>query len=185
MFEEIANYLINIISSLFGAALLLRAWAQAVRLSPNNPYSQAVFQATNWLVLPLRRILPGFAGVDWACIAGAWLTAALALVLTVLIQGVSPLVVLPLGLIVAVLTVLKWALNLLLWLTVLLGVLSWVNPRSESMWPLHQLTAPVLNPIRRRLPATGGIDFSLLVLIVLIEIALMVLGRVGLELYGF
>src|ERR1700731_3026144 len=101
MFEEIANYLINIISSLFGAALLLRAWAQAVRLSPNNPYSQAVFQATNWLVLPLRRILPGFAGVDWACIAGAWLTAALALVLTVLIQGVSPLVVLPLGLIVA------------------------------------------------------------------------------------
>jgi len=180
MFEEIAIYLITIISSLLGAALLLRAWAQAVRLAPNNPFSRAVYQATNWLVLPLRKVLPGFRGIDWACIVGAWLTAVVALALAVLIRGYSPLLLLPMGLVVALLTVVKWGLNLMLWLTVLMGILSWVNPRTEAMWAL-----PLLNPIRRRLPATGGIDFSLLVLIILIQVALMVLARAIFALYGF
>jgi len=89
------------------------------------------------------------------------------------------------GLVVALLTVVKWGLNLMLWLTVLMGILSWVNPRTEAMWALQQLTAPLLNPIRRRLPATGGIDFSLLVLIILIQVALMVLARAIFALYGF
>ena len=185
MFEEIAIYLITIISSLLGAALLLRAWAQAVRLAPNNPFSRAVYQATNWLVLPLRKVLPGFRGIDWACIIGAWLTAVVALALAVLIRGYSPLLLLPMGLVVALLTVVKWGLNLMLWLTVLMGILSWVNPRSEALWALQHLTAPRLNPIRRRLPATGGIDFSLLVLIILIQVALMVLARAIFALYGF
>jgi len=184
MFEEIASYLINIVSSLFGAALLLRAWAQAVRLSPRNPFSQAVFHVTNWLVLPLRKVLPGYAGIDWACLVGAWLTAVVALALSIALQGVSPLAVFPLGLLIALLTVLKWALNLVLWMTVLMGVMSWLNPRNEAMWALQQLTAPCLNPIRRHMPATGGIDFSPLVLIILVQVALMVLGRIGLGLYG-
>jgi YggT family protein len=48
MFGDITRFLLDTIFSLFGAALLLRAWTQAVRLSPRNPLSQAIFQLTGW-----------------------------------------------------------------------------------------------------------------------------------------
>ena len=59
MFGDIARFLLNTVFTLFGAALLLRAWMQVVRMPPYNPVSNAVMQATNWIVLPLRKILPG------------------------------------------------------------------------------------------------------------------------------
>ena len=61
MFGDIARFLLNTVFTLFGAALLLRAWMQVVRMPPYNPVSNAVMQATNWIVLPLRKILPGAA----------------------------------------------------------------------------------------------------------------------------
>ncbi len=60
-----------------------------------------------------------------------------------------------------------------LWL-VILGrvILSWVNPRFEG--PLgrfvYETTEPLLAPIRRVLPQTGMIDFSPLVLLILVGI---------------
>ncbi|MGI4984191.1 MAG: YggT family protein, partial [Janthinobacterium lividum] len=50
MFGDIARFLIDIVFTLFGAALILRVWMQAVRLPPRNPFSQGVFQITDWLV---------------------------------------------------------------------------------------------------------------------------------------
>ena len=185
MLQEIASYLIQIVSSLFGAALLLRAWAMAVRLPPKNQFSQAVFQGTNWLVRPMRRIIPGTGGIDWACIIAAYLTAVLASLLTLLIRGANPLLFFPFGLLTSLLLTLTWGLNLVMWLTVLLGVLSWVNPRTEAMWVLQLLTAPFLNPIRRMLPATSGSDFSPLILIVIVQILLRVLDHLTLMLFGF
>ncbi|MBN8902907.1 MAG: YggT family protein [Rhodospirillales bacterium] len=59
MLVEIARLLLDLVFSLFGALLLLRVWMQATQLPPRNPLSQGVFQFTNWMVLPLRRIVPG------------------------------------------------------------------------------------------------------------------------------
>lgn len=176
MLGEIVSYLIKIAASLFGVALLLRAWALVVHLPPRNPFSQAVFQATNWFVLPLRRIIPGAGGVDWASLLGAYLSALAFLVLTSLVHGASLLSLLPFGLLAALLVAVSWALSLVFWLTLLLGVLSWINPSSEGMWILQTLTAPLLNPIRRMLPSTGGIDFSPLVLIIIVQVLRMVLN---------
>jgi len=184
MLEEIASYLIKIAAYLFGAALLLRAWALTVRLPPRNTFSQAIFQATNWLVLPLRRIIPGTAGVDWASLVGAYLCAVALLILSLLVQGANPLSLFPFGFVLALLLVLSWALSLVFWITLLLGVLSWVNPSSEGMWMLQILTGPLLNPIRRLLPNTGGIDFSPLVLIIIVQVLRMVLDRGQLMIFG-
>jgi YggT family protein len=41
------------------------------------------------------------------------------------------------------------------------------------------LVRPFLAPIQRVLPSVGGVDLSPIVLIVLINVALMVLGRLG------
>ncbi|WP_114815377.1 YggT family protein [Paraburkholderia kururiensis] len=186
MFGDIARFLLNTVFTLFGAALLLRAWLQFVRMPPYNPVSSAVLQVTNWLVLPLRRVIPGTRGIDWASVVAALIAALVYVVLMVLIAGVEPLGLLPMLLLVAVLTVVKWALNLLIWLTILMALLSWLNPRSPAMPILYQLTAPFLNPLRRVVPQVGGVDLSPILLFVIVQVLLMVVTRlaVSLTLFG-
>jgi YggT family protein len=185
MFGDIAQFLLNTIFTIYGAILLLRLWMQAVRLPPYNPLSRTLFQATDWIVIPLRRMLGSAGGIDWACVVAVWLTAVVYLCVSVMVAGSNPLVIFPVGLLIAFLMVVKWALNLILWMTLLMAVMSWVNPRAPAMPLLYALTAPLLNPIRRILPNFGGIDLSPLVLFLLTQVALMVLARVGLPVFGY
>lgn len=187
MFGDIARFLLNTIFTLFGAALLLRAWLHVVRLTPYNPVSQGIFQATNWLVLPLRRVIPAARGIDWTSLFAAWLTAIVFIILMVAVSGGDPASLLPAGFVIALLTIIKWALNLTIWLTLIMALLSWVNPRSPAMAILLQLTAPLLNPLRRVVPTLGGIDLSPLVLLVIVEVLLMIVTRitVSVTMFGF
>ncbi|WP_233864120.1 YggT family protein [Paraburkholderia adhaesiva] len=186
MFGDIARFLLSTIFTLYGAALLLRAWLQFVRVPAYNAVSHAVQQVTNWLVLPLRRIIPGFRGIDWASIVAALLAAIVYVLLAVWLAGIDPFGALPTLALVAVLTVVKWALNLLIWLTILMALLSWLNPNSPAMPVLFQLTAPFLNPLRRILPQLGGLDLSPILLFVIVQVLLMVVTRaaVSLTLFG-
>ena len=185
MFGDIARFLLNTVFTLFGAALLLRAWLQVVRMPPYNPVTNAVLQATNWIVLPLRRILPSTRSIDWASIVATLLAAIIYVVLMVVLTGADPLTLLPTLLIVAVLTVVKWALNLIIWMTILMALLSWLNPRSPAMPILYQLTAPFLNPLRRIVPQLGGIDLSPILLFVIVQVLLMVVTRAAVQLTYF
>jgi len=185
MFGDIARFLLNTVFTLFGAALLLRAWLQVVRMPPYNPVTNAVLQATNWIVLPLRRILPSTRSVDWASLAAALIAAIVYVVLMVVLTGADPLTLVPTLLIVAVLTVIKWALNLIIWMTILMALLSWLNPRSPAMPILYQLTAPFLNPLRRIVPQLGGIDLSPILLFVIVQVLLMVVTRAAVQLTYF
>jgi YggT family protein len=185
MFGDIARFLLNTVFTLFGAALLLRAWLQVVRLPPYNPVSNAVMHATNWIVLPLRRIVPSTRRIDWASILAALIAAVVYVMLMVAVTGVDPLALWPTLLIVALLTVIKWGLNLIIWLTILMALLSWLNPRSPAMPILFQLTAPFLNPLRRVVPNLGGIDLSPILLFVIVQVLLMVVTRAAVQLTYF
>lgn len=178
MFGDVASFLLDTVFTLFGAVLLLRAWMLAVRLPPFNPISHTVFQLSNWLVLPLRKVIPNARNIDWTSIVAAYVVALLYLVLLAASTGASPMGLFPQALLIALFTVIKWALQLLLWTTLLLAVLSWVNPSSPAMAVAMQLTAPFLNPIRRAMPSIGGMDLSALVLFVIIQVLLIVLARV-------
>lgn len=184
MFSDIARFIIDIVFTLFGAVLLLRAWLQAVRVHPHNPISRAVFQATDWIVRPLRRVIPGTGGIDWASVVAAWLTAIVFLVAIMAVSGGNPLALFPIGLGIALLTVLKWALNLVLWLTLIMAVLSWVNPQAPAMPLLYQLTDPFLAPLRRITPRLGGVDLSPLFLFIITQVLLMVVARVSYSIFG-
>jgi YggT family protein len=185
MFGDIARLLLSTFFTLFGAALLLRAWMQAVRMPPYNPVSNAVFHATNWLVLPLRHLVHTKRGLDWASVIAALIASIVYVLLMMLVAGVDPRGLAAVLLIVAVLTVVKWALNLIIWLTILMALLSWLNPRSPAMPILYQLTAPFLNPLRRFVPQLGGIDLSPILLFVIVQILLMIVTRVAVSLTLF
>ncbi|TMS57806.1 YggT family protein [Imbroritus primus] len=184
MLNEIGRFLVDLLLTLFGAALLLRAWSQAVRLPPGNPLSRALFQITDWLVLPLRKVIPGAGGIDWASLVGAWLAALCYLGMVLLLAGTSPALLIPTGLLTALLVVLKWAVSLVMWMTLLMALLSWINPHSPVMGFLQALLAPLLNPLRKFIPLVGGLDLSPLALFIFAQIGLIIITRSGGMLFG-
>src|SRR3546814_838144 len=186
MFGDILRFLLEIISTLFGVALIARVWTHAVRLHPFNPLARGIYQATNWLVLPIRKLIPAGNSVDWSSLFAAWLTALAYLVLIwlVAVGSLIPAALLPAALGSSLLMVVKWALNLIVWLTLLQAVLSWINPMSPLMALLQTLTAPLLAPIRRLLPRSSAIDFSPPVLLLPAPLVLMMLARLTSRSFG-
>ena len=77
MVANIVSLIIDTVSTLLAGVLLLRFWMQAVRVRPPFSLGQFMFKTTDWLVLPLRRVLPGLGGFDWASLVGALLVALL------------------------------------------------------------------------------------------------------------
>ena len=186
MIGEILRFLLDIVFNLVGAVLLARAWIHAAKLHPFNPMSQAILQATNWLVEPLRKVVPTKGGLfDWASLLGALLAAMAYLLLMWLVSTSSmlPAKLLPGLMGASVVTVGRWALNLIVWMTLIQMVLSWVNPLATIMPVLTTLTDPLLAPIRRITPKLGALDLAPLVLLVLAQIAMMVLGRISFTLF--
>ncbi|CAG2156529.1 hypothetical protein LMG31506_05731 [Cupriavidus yeoncheonensis] len=184
MFTEIALFLLDTVFTLFGMALLLRVWMQVTRMPTRNPVSQGVFQVTDWLVRPLRRVIPGLGGIDWATVTGAWLTALAFLLLVATLTGRDLLDFLPMLLLAALLYVLKWGISLVMWVTLLMAILSWVNPHSPVTPAINHLTAPLLRPIQRVMPRLGGFDMSPLVLFLVAQILLMIIARLSVGVFG-
>lgn len=186
MLSEILLILIEIGSSLIGATLMARAWLHAVKLHPFNPVSQAIYQATNWLVQPLRKVLPSGKWIDWASLAAALLFACLSVVLRWMLfySAILPYPMIPAALLSGVLTVLAWGIQLVILLTFANAILSWVNPLASIMPVLRTLTEPMLLPIRRIMPNLNGLDLSPIALIVLAQILAFMIKSVIRNLIG-
>lgn len=186
MNSGVLQFLIETSFTLLGAAFLARGWLYAIRFHPFNPFSHLIFRVTEWLCRPLRAILPTTRSVDLASFLGAYLVAFVYLIaMWVLITLALPptqLILPALG--AAVFTTARWMLNLVIWLTLIQAVLSWVNPLAPIMPMLRTLLAPLLEPIRRIMPNFGAIDLSPLVLLILAQVAMMVLNHISFSLFG-
>src|ERR1700730_17134078 len=73
MFNEALRFLLNTVFGFVVYASLLRFIMQWMRAPFRNPVGQAVTALTDWAVKPLRRLLPGFGGYDWASLLFAWI----------------------------------------------------------------------------------------------------------------
>lgn len=159
-------FLLDSILSFAVFAFLLRVLLQLVRADFRNPLAQAVVALTNWLVLPLRRIVPAVGRFDTASLVALLIVQ---LVATLILFRVRTGVIFPF-VSLAIASVRALALAALLLYTILIFVyaaLSFVAPgaRSPATSLLAALCEPVLRPLRRVLPVVGGIDFSPLVAI--------------------
>lgn len=183
MLIRILSFLLETIFFVLIAAALLRAWMNWVRVNMSAQPGSFVMALTDWLVKPLRRVLPrslAQSRVDWASVIAA---AVLALAYALLWGLLSGVLLGALGLAPLILLMLSFALKMLvrvalqtLFILVLgFAILSWIQPGSPAYVLLGRLTDPVLAPLRRVIPAIGGVDISALVLIVLLQIALMIL----------
>lgn len=177
-------FLIETLGSLLATACVLRAAAMRFQLPPRNPVSQFVIAITDWLVRPLRRVLPPSRGNDWASLAAALLVAlVLGLVWSFMFaRGTDPVygAIIPLALFWLV----KWTIYLVMGLVLLHAVLSWVNPHAPVAPTIEQLTRPFLAPLRRVIPLIGGVDLSPLVLIVIAQVLLTLFESLFLSIVG-
>ncbi len=162
---EALYFLVESVLGLVVFAFLLRVILQLARADFRNPLAQAVIALTNWLVLPLRRVLPP---------AGRFDTASLVALLAVQFAATLVLFRLRTGVVYPFLPLASAALRQLANSTLLLytilifaqAILSFVpGARSPLTSLLDSLCEPVLRPIRRLLPVIGGLDFSPLVAI--------------------
>lgn len=170
---SILQFIVDTAATLLGALLLLRFWMQATRVRPPQQIGQFTFTLTDWLVLPLRRLVPGMGGYDWASLIGAFVVVLLASSL-LLVAGADAEMVLR----HALFRFLSWILYGFMALLIIDAIFSWVNPHAPLAPFVHALNTPILRPIRRVVPPIGGVDLSVLVALVLIQIILFVLRQV-------
>jgi YggT family protein len=174
---EAIRYIVDTLLWLLTLAFVLRLLFQWVRADFRDPMADAIVRLTNWLILPLRRLLPPIGKVDTATVVAVIAIASVRTfaALAMAGQGVGDvgqfLRITLVSLVDLVLRVYLFAL-LLYWLT------SFVSPGgyAPGLRLLGRLCEPILKPVRRIIPPIGQIDFSVLWVSIVIG-ALLVLLR--------
>lgn len=170
-FANAGLILVEFVFGILVALVVLRVLLQLVRANFHNLICQFLYKATNPVLIPLRKIIPSWRRLDIAGIVLAWLLLAIKRVLIFAMFTSVPGI---LGIaIIAVADLLGFVLILMLVLIFVRVIISFVGGDSrQPVVPLiFQLTEPLLAPIRKRLPAPGGIDFS--PMLALLAIALL------------
>lgn len=177
-------FLLETAGFLMVGAALLRAWMNQMKINMSVQPGRFVMALTHWLVAPLRKWLPRTlvqSRVDWGSLAAAVLLALAYGGLWVLLQAALSPAVMSSAVVLAVPVLafkllVRVVLQGLMVLLLVYAVLSWVQPGAPAMGMLERLCSPVLRPVRRLLPPIGGVDLSVLVLIVLLQVGLILLG---------
>ena len=187
MLIRVLSFLLESFFFVLIAAALLRAWMNWTRVNMRAQPGIFVMAVTDWLVKPMRLLLPKAVAqskIDWASLLTA-LVFALAygviwlVLFTMILGGVGLAALQPVMLLsllgLAIKMLLRVALQTLTILVIGFAILSWVQPGSPAYSLLGRLTEPLLAPLRRVIPSVGGIDLSAIVLILALQIGLMVL----------
>jgi YggT family protein len=173
---SIVSLIVHTVAAVFATILLLRFWTQAVRVRPPSSIGSFMYQLSDWLVKPLRRLLPGFGGYDWACLIGAFLVALLTVAVDLwMARGFS--IEFLLG--YAVFRLIEWMLYGFMGLIIIEVIFSWVNPHAPLAPFVQALTDPLMRPLRRVIPLVGNIDLSPLVAFLLLRIALYLVNALA------
>jgi YggT family protein len=175
MLNDLARALLDILGSLLVGLLLLRVWIGAIGMPSRNPLAHFTRVLTDWLVQPLARLLPSRGRIEWAALLAALLVTALVMVSKVALTGLP--IAWDLVFFSALKQLLTWALTLVIWVTLIHVLISWINPLAPVAPALSMLLRPLLAPIQRILPAIGGIDLSPMALLIGVYLLQMVISR--------
>ena len=178
MIEAALKFLIQTLGNLFVIAVLLRFMMQLFRVPFRNPFAQFVVAITDFAVKPLRRVVPGLFGLDLACLVLALAVEFVVVVASYWLDGFPFALaggrVWPVMLGLGAVRLLSLTVYLIIGLTLVRAVLSWVNSNTPLMPVVYELSEPFLRPLRRVVPMVAQIDLTPLVLFILCQLVLMV-----------
>jgi YggT family protein len=174
-------FVIETVINLFVLAVLTRFYAQALRApfraKAGNPIVDFIVALTDFAVKPMRKIVPGMLGLDFASLLVAWIAEIVLLLIKAAIlaptafthAGLWPAVAL-----LALVSLLKLSIYLLIGVVIVQAILSWVNPYHPLRPFFDALAQPFVRPFQRFIPLVGGVDLSPFVLLILLQVLLMV-----------
>jgi len=157
--------LVITIFNIYIMIVLLRFLLQLFRADFYNPLSQFIVKATNPILAPMRRLIPGIAGLDISSIILAYLVCLLKFLALYALTGqgfsIAPLFL------VAVADLLSQSVDLIFWLILARVILSWVSPGlgNPMVMVIYQVSEPIMAPVRKIIPPIGGLDLSPIILI--------------------
>lgn len=180
MLADILITILLIASSFYLTIVLLRFLLQLARADFYNPITQFAVKATNPLLRPLRRIVPGWGGVDGASIVLAVIIQAITFYLILIalnggVPGVNPLTLLTWS----VLNVLDLIVTIYFWSVIAVVVVSWIAPGSNhpAIQLVAQITEPVMRPVRNVMPSMGGLDLSPIIVFLILNVLQVVIDN--------
>jgi len=185
--QEIALFLFGTIFSIYISLVMIRFLLAIVRADFYNPISQTIVRFTNPPLVLLRRIIPPVGRIDTSAIVLMLILQLLELWLRTFIIG-HPVPVTALF-VLAIFELIKLTIWVYIIALILQAIMSWINPGMYQMQNpmasiLHQLTAPIMNPIRNILPRTGMIDFSPMLAIIGLYVLLIIVNGILRSLIG-
>jgi len=171
----VVTFLFRIISFLFVARFLL----QACRVDFYNPLAQGFIKATDPVLQPLRKVLPGYRNLDIASLLAAVLADV------IMIFAIGALADQMMGSVLqifvgAIIAVALLIVRIFWWSILIVIVASFLAQGSyhPALNLLQQITEPLLGPARRLLPPMGGMDFSPILVFLLLGVVERILQQV-------
>jgi YggT family protein len=173
-------FVVKTLLNLYLMAYILRFLLQWSRADFHNPLSQFILRITDPVVRPLRRVVPGWRGLDMSSLVALLLlqlvvTAGLLFFATGAVVGAGML------LYYAVLRILVGVIQLYFVVILAHVIISWVSPGhwNPLISVLHSLAEPVLRPLRRLVPPIGGLDLSPLFVLIGLQALLIMIRLPG------
>ncbi len=167
-----------LLETLIGLVLLvfmLRLLFQLVRADFQNPVSQFVVKVTNPVLVPLRRVIPGVAGIDMASVLILVAIQYAELFLLTLVLGAEFFAA---GMfVIAIAKIIGLVITVFTVSILIQVVISWVNPGVYNPVTalLYQLNEPVLSRARKIIPPIHGFDLSPIVAMVILQLLSMLI----------
>ena len=171
MFSDIFSLVIDTLSSLYLMIILMRFVLQISRADFYNPICQFIVKATNPLLVPIRRVVPGIAGVDIASLVLAVLFQSVVLLLKVFVMTQTIPNLLSIALMAAVMA-LSVMIKIYFYALLAMIIASWVAPgnRHPALMLINQITAPLMKPFQNILPPMGGLDLSPILVFLVLQV---------------
>ena len=176
---QIGLLLVNTLAGFYMFIVVLRFLLQAVRADFHNPISQFVVKVTTPVLVPIRKVVPGFGGYDIAALVLLFIVECIAITASIAMVGWP----------ISVSNVAVWALlggaglflKLYFWGVLIMIIASWIAPQSynPALLLLRQLIDPVMEPIRKRMPDMGGLDLSPMVIMLVIMIFEIIMKNIA------
>jgi len=167
----ILNALTPIVTFFFVARFLL----QATQADFYNPISQGVVSITNPILKPIRMLIPSMGRWDFAALVGAILLEGIfSYLLIALSNSVFPgfaaiaihAVFSAIGMVLTVI----WVMILINIVASLLAAFGGMNVQHPILSLISQIIEPIMAPARSIIPPMGGLDFSPILVILLIDV---------------
>jgi len=177
-FSEAGVFLIDTIFSFFILLVMLRFILQSIRADFYNPISQFIVKITDPLLKPMRRIIPGFGGIDVASIVLMVLLKVTSLLLTVLILGkninIAVIVVITIGELASL------VLYVFIFSIFIMAIISWISPGGYNpiLALIQQITEPVMRPVRRLVKPVSGMDLSPMIALLVLYLLVMAVPHI-------